>query len=68
MGNGEVEKWECEEIGRWKREGGKVGEEEIRKQELGIFKQAVEGEEQNGLMWQKRCEGTKVSEKETAGE
>lgn len=45
-----------------------MGEEEIRKQELGIFKQAVEGEEQNGLMWQKRCEGMKVSEKETARE
>lgn len=53
-------------MGRWKNE--KVGEEEIRKQEMGIFKQAVEDEQQNGLMSQKRCEGMKVSERETAGE
>lgn len=61
--NGKVEK------GRWgKWEGGKVGKKEIRKQEMGIFEEAVEGEEQNGLTSQKRCGGMKVSERETAGE
>lgn len=62
-------RWECGKIGirkmgRWKKEGGKKGKWGKKKLESRKWKFSSK----QGLMSQKRCEGMKVSERETAEE
>lgn len=51
-------------MGRWKKEGGKKGKWGKKKLESRKWKFSSK----QGLMSQKRCEGMKVSERETAEE